>query len=81
MTQVIASNRNRNRSIELERIAAALLRLQKAPQEYGLCLDCGEPIPPKRLDIMPFAELCAGCQQDKDESKLPSGRRHLTDFK
>ena len=82
MTQVIASNRNRNRVTSLARINAALSRLENHPDEFGLCQECGEEIPAKRLELMPFAEFCALCQQDKDAaSKGLARRRHLTDYK
>ncbi|MFC1591544.1 TraR/DksA family transcriptional regulator [Thermodesulfobacteriota bacterium] len=29
--------------------------------DFGLCAECGEPIPVKRLMIMPEAVLCVGC--------------------
>lgn len=82
MSQVIASNRNRNRTASLDRIDSAIAHIENHPDEFGICQDCGEDIPVKRLDLMPFAELCARCQQAKDETAkgLP-GRRHLTDYK
>lgn len=30
---------------------------------YGLCIDCEEPISLKRLEIIPWASRCLGCQQ------------------
>ena len=29
---------------------------------YGVCEDCGEGIPPERLEFMPEATLCVACQ-------------------
>jgi DnaK suppressor protein len=29
---------------------------------YGLCEDCEEPMPRKRLDAIPWAPLCVACQ-------------------
>jgi DnaK suppressor protein len=81
MSQVIASNRNQNRAASLDKINAALNRLQNNPDEFGLCQDCDEKIPPKRLELMPFAELCAQCQGVRDEANKPMRRRHLTDYK
>lgn len=81
MGQVIASNRNRNRSASLARIDAALARLQNDPGSFGECSDCGEDIPAKRLDLMPFAEYCAKCQGVRDQADKPAGRRHLTDYR
>jgi DnaK suppressor protein len=80
MSQSIASSRNRNRSGVLKRIVVALVRLESDPEMFGLCAECEEPIPPKRLDLMPYVELCVECQQAAD-GKRPTGRRHLRDFR
>ena len=29
----------------------------------GICMDCKEPIPQARLDAVPFASRCKGCQE------------------
>ena len=34
--------------------------------EYGICLDCGEDINPKRLDAIPWTTLCVSCQEEHD---------------
>ena len=31
--------------------------------DFGFCLNCDEPIPHKRLMIMPEASLCVGCAE------------------
>ena len=66
MSQTIASSRNRNRSAVLARVVAALARLDDEPDAFGLCVECEEPIAAKRLDLMPYVELCVECQQAKD---------------
>jgi len=81
MSQTIASSRNRNRSGVLARIGAALARLESDPESFGLCVECEEQIPPKRLDLMPYVELCVDCQQTKDGGRPTGGRRHLRDFR
>lgn len=81
MSQTIASSRNRARAGELSKIQAALNRLESDPDSFGLCAECDEPISPKRLELMPFVELCVECQQAKDGPKQPGGRRHLRDYK
>jgi len=81
MSQTIASTRNRARAGELANIHRALARLEHDPDTYGLCAECEEPISPKRLELMPYVELCVECQQAKDGPKQPSGRRHLRDYK
>jgi DnaK suppressor protein len=81
MNQVIASSRNRARTQVLDRIGAALLRIEKDPDSFGQCIECGEHIAARRLELMPYAELCVECQQSHDVPQGPSGRRHLRDFK
>jgi DnaK suppressor protein len=44
----------------VNRITAALDRLRSG--EYGTCVECGEPIAPARLRVMPEVETCVRCQ-------------------
>jgi DnaK suppressor protein len=81
MSQAIASSRNRNRSGVLARVVAALARLDADPDSFGLCTECEEPISGKRLDLMPYVELCVECQQAKDGDRSKGSRRHLRDFR
>jgi DnaK suppressor protein len=81
MSQAIASGRNKNRAAVLDRVVAALKRIDDDPEMFGLCLDCEEPIAAKRLDLLPYVELCVECQQSADGPKGPTGRRHLRDFR
>jgi DnaK suppressor protein len=81
MSQAIASSRNRNRSGVLGRVVATLARLDADPDSFGLCTECEEPIPAKRLELMPYVELCVDCQQAKDGDRSKGGRRHLRDFR
>jgi len=81
MSQTIASSRNRNRSAVLARVVAALARLDGEPDGFGLCVECEEPIATKRLDLMPYVELCVECQHAKDGAPRAGGRRHLRDFR
>lgn len=41
---------------------------------YGRCLDCGEPIPFKRLDAYPTAKRCLDCQVRHEHSGKPPPR-------
>jgi DnaK suppressor protein len=52
----------------LELVDAALARL--ADGSFGTCRRCGEPIAPERLQALPWAAHCIGCQ-----SALDKGRR------
>ena len=44
---------------ELGEISRALARLEAG--DYGICTTCGEPIDPKRLKVLPYAEHCVAC--------------------
>jgi len=50
---------------ELARIEAA--RNRAAEGRYGLCADCGEPIPFGRLQANPTALRCADCQGRREK--------------
>jgi DnaK suppressor protein len=53
----LASARRRND--QLARIDAALRRLENG--EFGICVACGDPIDPRRLDAEPTAIRCLEC--------------------
>jgi len=57
--QAMAEASERARSVELQKIDAALQRI--AEGEYGYCLECGEEIAPKRLEVDPAASHCIRC--------------------
>lgn len=80
MMQTLASNRNREAQHTIALIDKALRRLKAAPDEAGTCEDCGEDIAPKRLEVMPWASLCAECQATHDP-KRNVGRKKLTDYR
>src|SRR5574341_2550005 len=80
MLQVLASQRNRGQAELLAKVDRALRKLADAPDDYGLCEECEEEIPQKRLALMPYAHLCPQCQAKRDP---PRGgvRKKLTDFR
>ena len=57
--QAMASADGHRRLRELQRIEAALKRLDEG--EYGDCLSCGEEIAEKRLRLDPAATQCVDC--------------------
>ncbi|MDP6344773.1 MAG: TraR/DksA C4-type zinc finger protein [Alphaproteobacteria bacterium] len=57
--QAMAQEAERRRMGELQRIEAALGRIDE--DEYGYCLRCGEAIAPARLDLDPAVPTCVGC--------------------
>ena len=57
--QAMAKATAQRRDAALRRIALALERLDNG--DYGICLECGEPINPKRLEFDPTVLLCVDC--------------------
>jgi DnaK suppressor protein len=57
-TELERSNETRM-SRELAEIDAALERLHRTPERFGICEETGQPIPFERLDIIPWARTCA----------------------
>ena len=80
MLQTLASTRNRDSARELAEIDRALRKLRDEPDEFGVCEDCGDDIPEKRLGVMPFARFCAECQAAADP-KRNVARKSVTDYK
>ena len=64
-----------NRALELEnrslrQVDAALKRIEEG--KFGTCLECEEPISPKRLAAVPWATYCLRCQE-LDDSRHAMG--------
>jgi DnaK suppressor protein len=53
-----------HQSKSLMQINRALERIEEG--EFGICLECEEPISPKRLAAVPWAAYCLHCQQTHD---------------
>jgi len=64
------SNRERSLALQamkaeqLEQVKEALARVEEG--RYGLCENCGQQIPPGRLEILPYATLCVSCQSQQE---------------
>jgi len=54
----------RERSL-IQQIRQALNRIDEG--SYGICQECGDPIPFKRLEFHPTSTLCVHCQQDLEK--------------
>ena len=54
---------------ELGMISNALARIESG--DYGACSDCGAAIKVERLEALPFAELCVGCAEARDQRTNP----------
>ncbi len=64
--QAMSQERGRRRVLELQRIAAALLRIESG--DYGYCLRCDEDIALPRLEFDPAIPLCIRCaSQDETD--------------
>lgn len=62
--QFIALRQHRMHRQKLRLIDAALERLENGG--FGVCAECEEPIPAKRLNIVPWAAYCVPCQDRTD---------------
>ena len=64
-SQVFAQQRDlalRDRSDhQLILVDEALARIEDGT--FGICVRCGEPIPPERLEALPWAARCIDCQR------------------
>lgn len=56
----------------LREVRAALQRVEEG--DYGICVDCDEDIPEKRLGVVPWAARCIPCQEAKDNEGADEGR-------
>lgn len=63
--QAMAQASARRRDETLLGIAAALLRIDN--DEYGLCVECDEPIAAKRLEFDPTVRLCINCASKAEQ--------------
>lgn len=70
ITRMEAINSKSINDAALSRARAELSQLERALKrvdspEYGLCRECEEPIPLARLKIMPGADFCVRCAEEK----------------
>ena len=63
------SNLERN-SNRLREVRTALRRIDAGT--FGICVDCGEYINPKRLAAVPWASSCIACQEAADREQKTS---------
>lgn len=54
-------------SSNIDQIDSALAKLEAG--NYGICEECEQPIAAARLEFLPFAALCVGCQQKKERKE------------
>lgn len=58
---------------KLRRIDAALARIEEGT--YGFCVESGDEIEPKRLEVQPWAEFCVEVAEEHERSQQRSFRR------
>lgn len=61
LNQSMAKATQARRNADARRIRAALSRLEE--DEFGFCIDCGEEISSKRLELDPATPKCISCAQ------------------
>ncbi len=52
----------------LKMVDDALARLKHGT--YGVCVECGEKMIPKRLEAVPWARHCIACQEREEKGQL-----------
>jgi DnaK suppressor protein len=65
--EIAVRNLDRDSSM-LRLIRRALSRIGDG--SYGVCLNCEDEIPPKRLAAVPWADFCIQCQEQADRHEI-----------
>ena len=73
--QFVALRQHRMDRRKLKLIDAALARLDRG--EFGICDECGEPIPANRLRVVPWAQYCVPCQDRLNDRNEADGDETL----
>jgi DnaK suppressor protein len=66
---------------ELQKVEYLIERIKKEEEGFGICEECGQPIPKERLMVVPEATLCVNCQRELEKvdqrkamaASVPSG--------
>ena len=56
----------------LQMVEGALVRINEGT--FGECVSCGSEINPKRLEAVPWARHCIGCQEKVEKGQLEAAR-------
>lgn len=62
VNQSVAEAQLSKAKVRLVRLKEALKRVDE-DEDFGLCIDCGDPIPIARLKAMPETEMCVECAE------------------
>jgi RNA polymerase-binding transcription factor len=74
----VRSNTDRDMAVQtlnqqarsIQEIRDALARIEDG--SYGQCERCEEPIPPRRLEALPWARMCVQCQSAVESEGRPA---------
>lgn len=58
---------------QLTLVKGALERLKEGA--FGECVECGNPIGPKRLEALPWTPYCIDCQEKIERGELEGAKR------
>ena len=67
--QFVALQINQLDLLQLKLVDAALDRMDS--EDYGVCVDCGDPISCRRLAAIPWANRCIACQERSTSGQEP----------
>ena len=67
-TKELLFSQSTNDRIILTQIDEALERMEDG--EYGVCINCGQEVQPKRLEAVPWARYCITCQDLQERGLL-----------
>ncbi len=73
--------RLRLNAMDVERLRLvneALDRIQAG--DYGVCLNCDQPIPTKRLAAVPWARYCVKCQEELADASRQESTEDLLEY-
>ncbi len=62
VNQSVVEAQHSKAKVRLVKLKEALKRVDE-DEDFGLCIDCGDPIPMARLKAMPETELCVECAE------------------
>lgn len=58
---------------EIHLVEEALERIHG--EDFGICLDCGKPIPIERLEVLSHAKYCVPCEEKIEKGDAPRSSR------
>jgi DnaK suppressor protein len=70
MSKEFLFEQSSQRRTVLRRIEAALRRMDNG--SFGICAGCGDEIPARRLQALPWTQFCLRCQEAIEEESAPN---------